>query len=57
MMWWDNGDRYMSKLKKAKTSSKGKILALVVIAFAVAPLLINVELVFTDFIYDKAGLL
>lgn len=55
MMWWDNGDRYMSKLKKAKTSSKGKILALVVIAFAVAPLLINVGLIFSDFIYDKAG--
>ena len=46
----------MSKSKKEKqTASKSKILALVVIAFAVAPLLINVGLVFTDFIYDKTG--
>ena len=40
---------------KEKTASKRKILALVVIAFAVAPLLINVGLVITDFIYDKTG--
>lgn len=45
----------MSKPKKEKTASKRKILALVVIAFAVAPLLINVGLVITDFIYDKTG--
>ena len=45
----------MSKSKKEKTASKSKILALVVIAFAVAPLLINVGLVITDFIYDKTG--
>jgi len=45
----------MSKLKKEKTASKNKILVLVIIAFAVAPLLINAGLVFTDFIYDKTG--
>ena len=45
----------MSKSKKEKTASKSKILALVVIAFAVAPLLINVGLVITDLIYDKTG--
>lgn len=45
----------MSKPKKEKTASKRKILALVVIAFAVATLLINVGLVITDFIYDKTG--
>ena len=43
----------MSKSKKEKTASKSKILALVVIAFAVAPLLINVGLVITDIIYEK----
>lgn len=45
----------MSKSKKGKRSSKSKILALVVITFAVAPLLINVGLVITDFIYEKTG--
>ena len=45
----------MSKSKKQKTASKNKILALVVIAFAVAPLLINVGLVITDIIYEKTG--
>ena len=45
----------MSKSKKEKTASKSKILALVVIAFAVAPLLINVGLVITDIIYEKTG--
>ena len=45
----------MSKSKKEKTTSKSKILALVVIAFAVAPLLINVGLVITDIIYEKTG--
>lgn len=45
----------MSKSKKEKTASKSKILAVVVIAFAVAPLLINVGLIITDFIYDKTG--
>lgn len=45
----------MSKVKKKETISKRKILVIVVIAFAVAPLLINVGLVFTDFIYDKTG--
>lgn len=45
----------MSKSKKQKTASKSKILALVVITFAVAPLLINVGLVITDIIYEKAG--
>ena len=45
----------MSKSKKEKTDSKSKILALVVIAFAVAPLLINVGLVITDIIYEKTG--
>lgn len=45
----------MSKSKKQKTASKSKILALVVIAFAVAPLLINVGLVITDIIYKKTG--
>ena len=45
----------MSKSNKEKTASKSKILALVVIAFAVAPLLINVGFVITDFIYDKTG--
>ena len=45
----------MSKSKKEKADSKSKILAVVVIAFAVAPLLINVGLVITDFIYDKTG--
>lgn len=45
----------MSKSKKEKTVSKSKILALVVIAFAVAPLLINVGLVITDIIYEKTG--
>ena len=46
----------MDKSKKEKGSSKSKILIFVVIAFAVAPLLINVGLVFTDFIYDKTHL-
>lgn len=45
----------MSKSKKEKTSSKGKILALVVIAFAIAPLLINIGLVITDIVYEKTG--
>lgn len=54
-MWGDSGDGYMSKSKKEKTASKSKILALVVIAFAVAPLLINVGLVITDIIYEKTG--
>lgn len=45
----------MSKSKKQKTASKSKILALVVITFAVAPLLINVGLVITDIIYEKTG--
>lgn len=45
----------MSKSKKEKADSKSKILAVVVIAFAVAPLLINVGLIITDFIYDKTG--
>lgn len=45
----------MSKVKKKKASFKSNILVIVVIAFAVAPLLINVGLVFTDFIYDKTG--
>ena len=45
----------MSKSKKEKTDSKSKILTVIVIAFAVAPLLINVGLVITDFIYDKTG--
>ena len=45
----------MSKSKKEKTASKSKILALVVITFAVAPLLINVGLVITDIIYEKTG--
>ena len=45
----------MSKSKKEKTASKSKILALVVIAFAVAPLLSNVGLVITDIIYEKTG--
>ena len=41
--------------KSEKGSSKSKILIFVVIAFAVAPLLINVGLAITDFIYDKTG--
>lgn len=45
----------MSKSNKKKETSRGKILVLVVIAFVVAPLLINVGLVITDFIYDKTG--
>lgn len=45
----------MSKSKKEKTSSKGKILALVVIAFAIAPLLINIGLVITDIVYEEIG--
>ncbi len=49
-----SGEKYMSKSKK-KTAAKNKILILVIIAFAVAPLLINVGLVFTDFIYEKTG--
>ena len=45
----------MSKSKKEKTTSKSKTLALVVIAFAVTPLLINVGLVITDIIYEQTG--
>lgn len=47
----------MSKSKKEKTASKSKILALVVIAFAVAPLLINVGLVITDIIYEWSAII
>lgn len=45
----------MDKSKKEKGSFKSKILIFVVIAFAVAPLLINVGLAITDIIYDKTG--
>lgn len=46
----------MEKSKKRKKLSKSKILISVVIAFALAPLLINVGLIITDIIYEKTGL-
>lgn len=46
----------MEKSKKWKNFSKSKIPIFVVIAFAVAPLLINIGLVMTDIIYEKTGL-
>lgn len=45
----------MDKSKKEKSSFKSKILMFIIIAFAVAPLLINVGLVITDIIYEKTG--
>ena len=46
----------MEKSKKWNKFSKSKILISVVIAFALAPLFINVGLVITDIIYEKTGL-
>lgn len=46
----------MEKSKERKELSKSKILIFVVIAFALAPLLINVGLIITDIIYEKTGL-
>lgn len=45
----------MDRSEKQKNFSKSKILIIVVIAFAIAPLLINVGLAITDIIYEKTG--
>lgn len=45
----------MKKAKRKKIHSKSNILIFVIIAFAVAPLLINVGLVITDVIYENTG--
>lgn len=45
----------MIKSEKWKTIFKSKSLIYIVIAFAVAPVAINLGLVFTDIIYEKTG--
>ena len=45
----------MKKSEKWKTIFKSKSLIYIVIAFAVAPVAINLGLVFTDIIYEKTG--
>ena len=45
----------MKKSEKWKTIFKSKSLIYIVIAFAVAPVAINLGLVFTDVIYEKTG--
>ena len=45
----------MKKSEKWKTIFKSKSLIYIVIVFAVAPVAINLGLVFTDIIYEKTG--
>ncbi len=45
----------MKKSEKWKTIFKSKSLIYIVIAFAVAPVAINLGLVFTDIIYENTG--
>ena len=45
----------MKKSEKWKTILKSKSLIYIVIAFAIAPVAINLGLVFTDIIYEKTG--
>ncbi len=46
----------MKKSNRLKCSSKSRILIYVIIAFTIAPLLINVGLIITDVIYENTGL-